>query len=280
MSAAPTRSLGFSLFRHLVLMAGAVVMVAPFVWMASTSLKPPSEIFSVDLTLLPKHWYAWENYRDAFTKVPLARYLLNGVVVTAAIFFFQALIALPCAYALAKLRFRGRDSLFACVLLGLLIPAQVPAIPRYIMLYQVDLLDTFAALVVPSTISVFGIFLMRQFFRSVPDELIHAARLDGLGELSIVWRIMLPTAMPAVIAFGIFSLVWHWNDYFWPLLVVHSPEIATPPLGVVFFRNQESGNEFGPLMAGTVAITAPLLIAFLMAQRRFIEGITLTGIKG
>lgn len=274
------RALAFGAFRHAVLLLGAAVMLAPFVWMVSTSMKPPHEIFSHDIRLLPAQWYAIENYRDAFTKVPLLRYLANGVIVTGAIFLCQALFALPCAYALAKLRFRGRDAAFSLVLLGLLVPPQVPAIPLYLMMFKAGLLDTYAALVLPSTISVFGIFLMRQFFKTVPDDLVHAARLDGCSEFAIVWRIMLPTALPALSAFGIFSLVWNWNDYFWPLLVVASPEMATPPLGTVFFRNEEAGSDFGPLMAGTVVITLPLLLAFLLAQRRFIEGITLTGVKG
>ena len=266
--------------RHVVLLAGAVVMLAPFVWMLSTSLKPPTEIFSTELSLLPQRWYAWENYRDAFVRVPLLRFMVNGAFVTAAIFAAQAAIAVPCAYALAKLRFRGGDTLFGLVLLGLLIPNHVPAIPLYIMLYKLGLLDSYAALVLPFTISVFGIFLMRQFFLGVPDDLINAARLDGMSELGLVWRVMVPAAIPALLSFGIFSVVWHWNDYFWPFLVIQSDAFATPPLGVVHFRNQEAGHDFGPLMAAAVVITAPLVLAFLVAQRRFIEGITLTGVKG
>jgi multiple sugar transport system permease protein len=128
--------------------------------------------------------------------------------------------------------------------------------------------------------SLFGIFWIRQFFRTIPDDLIHAARLDGLSEFSIVWRIMLPAAMPALVAFGILSVVIHWNDYFWPLLVITSPDMAMPALGTVYLRNTEAGTDYGPLMAGTAIITAPLVIAFLFAQRRFIEGMTLTGLKG
>ncbi|MCW0233898.1 MAG: carbohydrate ABC transporter permease [Ferrovibrio sp.] len=267
------------LLRHLVLLAGATVMLVPFVWMISTSLKPPNEIFSADIALLPQTWHAVENYTAAFTKQPLLRYLANGLLVCAAIFIGQVTFMVPAAYAIAKLRFPGRDALFGIVLLALLIPTQVTAIPLYILFYKIGILDTYAALVVPSVISVFGIFLMRQFFRTVPDDLIHAARLDGCSELAIVWRIVLPTAMPAIVAFGILSLVWHWNDYFWPLLVVTSPELATPPLGIVFFDNQEAGTDFGPLMAGAVIITAPLLLAFLFAQRRFIEGVTMSGVK-
>jgi len=277
-----TRRLGpvGRVLRHVVLLAGAVFMLAPFVWMISTSLKPPNEIFSTDLTLLPRNWHAFENYRDAFTKVPLIRYLLNGVIVTLGTLALQILIAVPAAYAMAKLRFRGREVMFTLVLVGLMIPAQVPAIPRYVMLFQVGLLDTYAALILPFIASAFGIFLLRQFFRGVPDELIHAARLDGMGEFEILWRIMLPAALPALVAFGIISIVVHWNDFFWPLVVIQTQDLATPPLGTLYFRNEEAGSDFGPLMAGTVVITAPLVLLFLGAQRRFIEGVTMTGIKG
>jgi multiple sugar transport system permease protein len=272
-------SLAFAAFRHAVLMTGTVLMLAPFVVMVTVSLKPPGEIFAPEFSLLPQTWYAAENYGHAFTKQPLARFILNGFFVTASIFAAQALFAVPCAYALAKLRWRGREAVFLLVLAGLLIPPQVPAIPLYILLWKLGILNTYAAIILPSTISVFGIFLMRQFFRTVPDDLIDAARLDGLSELAIVWRIMLPTAIPALVAFGILSLVWNWNEFFWPLLVVQSEHLATPPLGVVFFANAEAGTNYGALMAAATAITAPLVIAFLVAQRWFIDGVTMTAVK-
>jgi multiple sugar transport system permease protein len=265
--------------RHAVLGVGAVVMLAPFVLMVSISLKPPGEVFSPTFKLLPDVWYAVENYGQAFGKQPLARYLLNGVLVCAAIFTFQALFAVPCAYALAKLIWRGRESVFTLVLLGLLVPPQVTAIPLYILMWKLGILNSYAALVLPSTISVFGIFLMRQFFRTVPDDLLYAARLDGLSELAIVWRIMLPTAVPPLVSFGILSLVWHWNDFFWPLIVVQSNHIATPPLGVVFFVNAEAGTNYGLLMAAATVVNAPLVVAFLLAQRWFIDGVTMSAVK-
>ncbi|QND72807.1 carbohydrate ABC transporter permease [Tardiphaga robiniae] len=265
--------------RHALLLIGAVVMLAPFVVMISISLKPANEIFAPHFQFLPTHWAAISNYHDAFTRIPLARFMLNGLIVTAAIFFFQALFALPAAYALAKLRWRGRDTSFALVLLALLIPPQVPAIPLYIGLWQFNLLDTYAALIIPSVISVFGIFLMRQFFRTVPSDLIHAARIDGLSEFSIVWRIMLPSAIPALSAFGVLSFIAHWNDYFWPRIALQHDYLATPPLGISFFASIEAGTNFGPLMAAACVCTVPLTIAFLLAQRTFIQGVTMTGVK-
>ena len=153
------------------------------------------------------------------------------------------------------------------------------AIPIYVLLFKLGLLNTYASLILPFAISVFGIFLMRQFFLTVPDDIIDAARIDGMSEFGIVWRVMLPTAIPAVIAFGIFSVVAHWNDYFWPLIAVGDRSLFTPPLGIAYFKMDEAGTNYGPLMAAaTIAIT-PLVIGFLLAQRRFIEGITFTGMK-
>lgn len=274
-----TPSAGFQVFRHLVLGLAAFLAVAPFVLMVAISLKPPGEVFAPTFSLLPHQWHAVENYTLAFTKQPLLRFIANGLFVTACIFAAQALVALPCAYALAKLRWSGRNITFLFVLLGLLVPTQVAALPLYIGLWKLGLLDTYAAIILPSTISVFGIFLMRQYFMTVPDDLISAARLDGLGEFAIVWRIMLPTAMPALVAFGMLSLVWNWNDFFWPLLVIQTETLATPPLGVVFFNNAEAGTNYGALMAAATAVTAPLVLAFLFAQRWFIDGVTMTAVK-
>ena len=266
--------------RHVVLMAGAIVIVSPFVWMLLSSFKPQSEILSGELQLLPQRWAAIENYTEVWSRVRMGRFLLNGAIVTVSIFLLQVLINLPCAYALAKLRFRGKRALFGIVLLGLLIPMHATAIPIYIFFHYAGILNTYAALILPFTISVFGIFMLRQFFMTVPDDLIDAARIDGMSEVGIVWRVMLPTAIPAVTAFGIFSVVAHWNDYFWPLIAVGSKDLYTPPLGVAYFRLNDGGTDYGVLMAAATIVILPLVVAFLLAQRRFIEGVTFTGLKG
>jgi multiple sugar transport system permease protein len=220
------------------------------------------------------------NYTKAFSEAPLLLYLLNGVIITVSIFFLQVVVALPAAYALAKLRFWGREFVFGLVLFCLLIPVHAIALPLYIMLSKVGLTNTYAALIVPWTISVFGIFLMRQFFKTVPDDLIDAARMDGMNEFSIIWRVMLPTAIPALLAFAIFSVVAHWNDYFWPRVVITGTrDLFTPPLGLREFKGDADGSFFGPMMATATIIVTPLIVAFILAQRRFIEGITLSGMK-
>lgn len=274
------RGLRADLPRLLLLGLGAVIILAPYAWMLSASLKPGNEIFRASLSLLPEQFYAVENYTKALTAVPLPRFLLNGVLVCALILVFQILFAVPCAYALAKLHWRGREVLFGLVMLALLIPSHVPALPLYAGFAATGLLDSFTALVAPFTISAFGIFLFRQAFKALPDELIHAARIDGMGEMSIVWRVVLPSAWPAATAFATFSIVAHWNDLFWPLIVVQSPAMATPALGVLFFRAEEAGNDTGALMAASVMVTAPMVILFLLAQRRFIQGIATAGLKG
>jgi multiple sugar transport system permease protein len=255
---------GFQVFRLIVLLVGAAVMLAPFVWMIATSLKPQSEIFSASLRLLPEHPMGRQNYAKALTAIPLLTFLVNGAIVCLAILICQIVFAIPCAYALAKLRFRGRETVFALVLAGLLLPIHATALPLYTVFADLGLLNTRAALIAPFTLSVFAIFMFRQSFKSLPDDLIDAARLDGMHDGTIVWRVVVPNAWPAITAFAVFSVVAHWNDLFWPLIVITNTALATPPLGLLFFRAAEAGDDYGALMAATVVV----------------EGIATTGLKG
>ncbi len=257
-----------------------LLVLAPYIWMLAASVKPLDELFRASLSLWPERFHGIENYARVFAEVPVFHYLWNGLVVCGGILFFQLMFAVPAGYALAKLRFPGREWVFGAVMLGLLVPPHVPALPLYIAFSQVGLLNTYAALILPFTSSVFAVFLFRQFFRALPDELVHAARLDGMSEIGIVWRVILPNAWPAATAFAIFSVVAHWNDLFWPLIVVEGPARATPALGVLYFRSDEAGDDFAVLMAAAVIMTLPLILAFLFAQRRFVEGIATTGLKG
>ncbi len=266
--------------RLLLLAAAALLVLTPYIFMVSASMKPGGEIFQASLNVWPHRFYAIENYRKALTAVPLLRFLLNGAIVCAVVLALQLLFAVPCAYALAKLHWPGREPVFALVLLGLLIPAHVPALPLYVAFARLGLLDTYAALAAPFAVSVFAIFMFRQAFKALPDELIQAARLDGMGEFAIVWRVILPNAWPTATAFATFSVVAHWNDLFWPLIVIQTERMATPALGVMFFRAEEGGNDIGALMAASVITTLPMVAAFLLAQRRFIQGVATAGLKG
>ncbi|MBY4588710.1 MULTISPECIES: carbohydrate ABC transporter permease [Rhizobium] len=263
-----------------LLSLGAIVFLSPYIFMISAAGKTQSDIFTSSLSLIPAHFAYAENLAKALSRVPMARLLWNGVVVCSLIFFFQVLVAIPCAYAMAKLRFGAARALMVLVMLGLLVPIHATALPLYVAFDRAALLNSYAALIAPFTISVFAIFMFLQFFRAMPDDLIHAARLDGMSELGIVARVIVPNAWPAVTAFAIFSVVAHWNDLYWPLIVISKQDYATPPLGLMYFRAAEAGDDYGALMAATLIITLPLVAAFLLAQKRFVEGITMTGLKG
>ncbi len=262
-----------------LMLLGAAVVFLPFLWMLSLSLKTAPEIFTPQVTLLPQGLH-WQNYEQALTRTRLPRYLMNGAIVCFGILFFQMLFPVPCAYALAQRRFRGRTAVFGLVLAGLLVPFHVTAIPLFLGLARLRLIDTYAALIVPFAASVFGIFLFRQAFAALPAELFEAARVDGLSETAIAWRIAFPLALPQATAFGIFSVVAHWNDLFWPLIATTSPELATPPRGILYFRDREAGSDIGPLMAATATVVAPMVAAFLIAQRHFVRGLAAGGLKG
>lgn len=252
----------------------AAITLAPFVVMIATSLAGPSQIYAGGLLPAPSAAAAAENYRTAWTGVPMLRYLLNGAVVCAAILALQITIAAPAGYALAKLPFRGRPVMLGAILLALMIPMQVPAIPLFVVVAQAGLLNSYTALVAPFAISAFALFLFRQFFLSYPDDVLEAARLDGFSELAIVWRLMVPAAGPAVAAFATISIINHWNDLYWPLVVVTRTEMMTPPVGILAFRSTaESSGDVGALMAGGVIVTAPLVLAFLFLQRSLIRGL-------
>ena len=263
----------------LLLLFGALVVLTPFFWMLSLSFKTQAEIFSPNISLFPQQ-LQWDNYIAAFERTTLLRFLVNGAIVCGGILFFQVLFAVPCAYALAQRRFRARSLIFGLLLAGLLVPFHVTAIPIFLGLAELRLLNTYGALIIPFVASVFGVFLFRQAFAAMPPELFEAARIDGLSESAIAWRIAFPLAMPAATAFAIFSVVAHWNDLFWPLIAISDPALAPPPRGILYFRDEESGTDVGPLMAAAVVVVAPMVIGFLLAQRRFVQGLAVGGLKG
>lgn len=261
------------------LFLGAAIILLPFVWMLSLAIKPRDEIFATTIQFLPSR-IEWSNFTFALTETDIPLFLWNGTLMVFGILFFQILFAVPCAYALAQRRFPARNALFALVLAALLVPFHVTAIPIFLGFAQIGILNTFWALILPFIPTAFGIFLFRQFFAQLPSDLFDAARVDGLSETAIVWRIAFPLALPAATAFAIFSVTAHWNDLFWPLIAITDPGLATPPRGILYFRDQESGDNVGPLMAAAVIVTAPLVIAFLLAQRKFIQGLASGGLKG
>ena len=264
---------------HAILLTVAFITLFPFYWMLLTAFRPAQEVFSATFHWLPQTFVGLDNFRTALSKAPLLRYMANGAVVCFGVLFVQLVTAIPCAWALARYRFRGERALFAIVLLGLCVPIQVPAIPLFLGLAITGMLDSYFALMLPFFLSVFAIFMFRQAFKSFPEDIVQAARLDGLSEAALLWRIVVPANMPVIAAFAVFSVTAHWNDLYWPMIVISSPDLATPPLGLSFFADPEIGANFGALMAAATLITAPLMLLFAFVQRQFIQGVTGTGVK-
>lgn len=258
---------------------GACVMFLPFGWMLSLSVKDESEIFTPDVRILPEFW-DWANYTQAFREGMVGTFMINGAIVTSGILILQYLTIIPAAYVLARKDFRLQPYMLSLVLAVLLLPSQVTAIPIYLALAEAGLRDTYVALIIPFATSSFGVFLLHQSFKTLPQDLLDAARMDGACELYTLWFVLVPQVLPSLAAFGIFSVVVHWNDFFWPLLVVTSLDKATPPLGISIFASDEGGNDVGAMMASATLIVMPLIVAFLFARRSFVEGITFAGLKG
>lgn len=259
---------------HLTLATGGFFMLLPFWLMLRASLTPETQIFSGNLLLLQN--VTLENYAKVFTEVPIFRYYFNGIFVVAAILIGQIVICVPAAYALARLSFKGRDFSLWLVLGALMVPYHVTAIPVYVILAKFGLIDTRSALIIPFLASAFSVFLLRQFFLTIPASVFDAARLDGTGPVRTLIHVVFPMARPAILTFCIFSFVSHWNDYFWPSFVLRSDKAATVPFGIVKFLDRELGGDYGAQMAAATLTVLPLLVGFLLAQRQFISGIAIS----
>lgn len=253
----------------------AAVALFPFLWMLRTSLAPPDEVYANGLDLLPGA-LTLGNYTEAWRDAGLGSAMLNGAIVVAAIVALQIVTCVPAAYTFAKLRFRGRDLLYGSALIALLIPIQAVAIPTFLALSELDLVNTRLSLILPFASSAFGIFLIRQYMVTIPDALLEAARMDGLGHARTLLRIVVPISRPAIYTFALFSIFVHWNDYLWPLLVARDPGLRTPPLALAFFQQEAvaSGVDFGALTAGAAIVTAPIVALFVLTRRRFVAGIS------
>lgn len=256
-----------------VLTVVALLWLGPYVWMTITSLKTLPEITRAPAYPLPQS-IQLDAYREVFAAVPVLRYLANTLFMAVAIAALQILLALPAGYALAKLRFVGRRAAFGLVVACLLIPAQITFVPVFTMLGGIGLVNTFAALVLPFGVSALGTFLVRQALLSVPDEIIEAARMDGAGELRIIYGILAPILRPTLAALFLFSFVFHYNDYFWPLVMTTDDDVRTLPLAVALLREQGTGVRWHVVMAGNVILSVPVLAVFALAQRHILRAVT------
>ncbi|MBI5029796.1 MAG: carbohydrate ABC transporter permease [Chloroflexi bacterium] len=269
---------------HLLLILGAIVMVMPFAWMVSTSLKSQNEVFSY-----PPQWIPttpiWDNYIRAWQAAPFPQYFANSIIIALAVTVGTLITSSLAAYAFARLRFPGRDALFAIYLSSMMIPHQMTIIPSFLVLRNLGEispalgLDTYFALIAPFLAGAFGVFLLRQSFLTIPNELEDAATLDGCGRLGFLWRIMIPLSRPALATLGLFTFMGNWNSYLWPLIVTNSDTMRTVQIGLRYFVGQEGGSQWGLLMSAAVFITFPVVIVYLFVQKQFVQGIAGTGIK-
>ncbi len=263
---------------YLVLLLITVVTLLPLVWMFSASFKLDSEVFSVPIQWIPKTFH-FENYVRIWQKIPFGRFTFNSFKLTIIVTFIQVLTCSFAAYGFSKCKFRGRDTLFLCYIATIAIPWQIYMLPQYSMMQKLHLVDTHLGCILMQSFAAFGVFLLRQFYQSVPNELIEAARIDGLSEYGCYFRIVLPLAKPAIATLTIFTFVNTWNDFMGPMIYFNSEANKTIPLGIRMFIGQYS-SEYQLIMAASVVALLPILILYVFCQRFFVQGIATSGLKG
>lgn len=263
---------------YAVVTIGAFIMVAPFLWMASTAFKSGGSAFDYPPSWIPQP-FTLENFREVWTVVDFGRYLFNSIFISVCVTAGEVLTSALAAYAFARLRFPGRDAMFLMYLGTLMIPGQVTIIPNFILMRYMGWINTYEGLIIPTAFTAFGTFLLRQYFLSIPRELEEAARVDGAGYFQIWWRIIMPLATPAIATLGVFSFMGAWNSFLWPFIMVSTSDMRTLTVALRSLQT-EYGTEWGMMMAGSLIAMLPMLVIFLAAQRYFVRGIATSGFGG
>jgi len=277
-SASAARSKSDQILRYLVLILLTLIFILPVYWMASSALKGPQEIFSVPPTWVPKVRH-WEHFRTVFEQLPFARWMMNSGIVSVTVTLVALLTHAMAAYSLARLRYPGRRFIFALIIGTLMIPFCVIMIPLYIQVRAFGWLDTYWALIIPSIPNAFGIFLLHQFYLTIPTELEDAARVDGCSKAGIFFRIVLPLSKPILAALAVFFFVANWNSFLWPLLVTSSTAMKTVQVGIAGYSGQYQ-NPWAYMMAANTIAVIPNLVVFVLFQRQLMTSIAMSGIKG
>jgi putative chitobiose transport system permease protein len=262
---------------YVLLISITIVMVGPFLWMLSTSLKGSEEVFVTPPMLIPSE-IRWQNFSDVMALLPFGLFALNSLTISLLMVFSNVLLASWAAYPLARMEFRGKKVLFLAVLSTMMIPEQVIMIPLYRVCMHLGLLNTFAGVILPFGVSAFGIFLMRQFYRSIPMELDDAARMDGCSSFRIWWNILVPLSRPALATLAVFTFVGSWSNFLWPLVILRDSDKLTLPIGLSLLVSTFSAN-YKFVAAGAILSTIPVIIVFLVMQRAFIQGLLSGSVK-
>jgi sn-glycerol 3-phosphate transport system permease protein len=262
----------------LLKLAVLMVFIVPFLWMISTSLQTFRETMSFPPTLVPKV-PQWINFAEALNAGPFLTYAVNSVIITVSIIVIQLAVMIPAAYAFAKYQFVGKNFLFGMVLIAFMIPGQITFIPVYLMMAEWGVLKTLLPQIIPFMTNAFGIFLLRQYFMQIPDEIIESARLDNASEFTIIWKIMLPMSVAALATIALFSFVSHWNDYFWPLVMTDSEAIRPLTMGIAMLRETEGISNWHIIMAGNVLLVVPILLVYIFCSKQIVKAFVYSGIK-
>jgi multiple sugar transport system permease protein len=264
---------------HAILIVGVLLTCIPIFYMISSSFKAEAEVLAVPVHWLPRNFQGLDNYVEAFRIAPFGRFFLNSVIVSVAsvvgLLFFSAL----AGYGLAKFKFPGNRFAFLLILSTMMVPFQVLLLPLYVLTHQLGWINSYMGLIVPGMVSAFGVFLMRQFCQTIPDELIDAARIDGAGEFRIFLTVILPLLGPPLATLAILTFMWNWNSLFWPMIVATRPAVMTLTVGMTFFRQPLQEPYWTYIMAVSTVASLPVIIIFLSLQKYFVEGVVLSGVK-
>jgi alpha-1,4-digalacturonate transport system permease protein len=268
---------GANLLVWLILVVGALIVAFPLYWMFATAVRPKKEIFGGGLDLVPST-FVWSNFSDAWNKLPWDQFYINSIAIAAIAVPVTVFINLLAGYTFAKYKFPGRDIIFLLMISTLMIPIQVIMVPEFLIVAKLGWVNTWWGVLVPRAAEAFGLFMVRQFMVSIPDELIEAARLDGAGEFTIFRRVVLPLSWPVIAVLSIFTFMWRWNDFAWPLVVLQEQSAYTVPLGLNLMKGQYFTDWTG-LMSMSLLSIIPMMLVFIFFQRYFIQGIASTGLK-
>ncbi len=263
---------------YVVAVGVGLAAILPFIWMIVTSLKTPTEVFAYPPTWIPRS-FEWQNYLEVFKEAPFARYFLNSTIVTVVVTLGQLTSCVLAAFAFARMKFKGKGAMFLVFMSTTMISTQVTLVPSYLIMDQLDWIDHYPALIVPFLANAFGVFMIRQSFRTIPRELEEAAKLDGCGRVRFLVQILLPLCTPILASQGLFAFMGNWNSYLWPLIVTNRDQMRTLQIGLRYFVGSEGGTQWGVYMAAALIITIPVIVFYFFVQKTFVESMASTGLK-
>ncbi len=262
----------------LVVLALAFAVMLPFIWMIVTSLKSPTEVFAYPPTWIPKE-FQWSNYVEMWNKAPFGRYFMNSAIVAICVTIGQLTSCVLAAFAFARMDFKGKNTMFMIFLSTTMISSQVTLVPTYLVMRTLDWIDSYQALIVPFLANAFGVFMLRQSFRTIPKELEEAAKLDGCSRFRFLWQILIPLSKPILASQALFAFMGNWNSYQWPLIITNQDSMRTLQIGLRYFVSGEGSTQWGIYMAAALVVTLPVIVIYFLVQKTFVESMASTGLK-